>query len=348
MSVTMKDIARDLHVSVVTVSKVIRNNPDISKETRRRVLKRIRELDYHPNLAARALVTGKTYSIGLIVPDLLHPFFAELANGLSNALRSKNYILLISSSSEDPDIERHDIESLLIRRVDAIIIASTQNSVESFRHIEKRQIPYILIDRSIPGLAAGFVGVDDVAAGRLATQHLISAGCRRVAHIRGPAVSTGLGRLEGYSQALAANNLAFCSDYVVQARTGDVEAYRSGAEAMNKLLALKRRPDGVFCYNDPVAIGAIDAVLNAGLRVPDDVAVIGCGNLHYNAWLRVPLSSVDQRSLTIGERAAKLALSLIKSKNMNKSKRIMVDVKVVARASTQREVTWDNKVLRAG
>jgi len=337
MAVTMKDIARDLHVSVVTVSKVIRNNPDISEETRQRVLKRIRELNYHPNLAARALVTGKTYSIGLIVPDLVHPFFTELAMGLSNTLRSRNYSLLISSSMEDPQLERQDIETFLSRGVDAIIVASTQSTVESFRRIEERQTPYVLIDRCFAGLTANFVGIDDVAAGRLATQHLVSVGCRRIAHISGTAISTALGRLEGYTQAVAANHLEQFTGYVVQARTGDVEADRSGAEAMSKLLTLKTRPDGVFCYNDPVAIGAIDAILDAGLRVPEDVAVIGCANLHYDGWLRVALSSVDQRSSTIGERAAKLALSLIESRNPPKPRSILIDVEVVARASTQRK-----------
>lgn len=330
----MKDIARDLHMSVVTVSKVIRNNPDISEETRQRVLKRIRDLNYHPNLAARALVTGKTYSIGLIVPDLLHPFFTEIAEGIANALRSKNYILLISSSLEDPRLERQDIDAFLNRQVDAIIIASAQSTAESLRRIRERQIPYVLIDRSFQGLTSNFVGVDDVAAGRLATQHLIAVGCKRIAHIRGPAVSTALGRLEGYSQALAANHLDLFPEYVVKVRTGDRDAHRSGAEAMSKLLSLRTRPDGVFCYNDPIAIGVIDTILDAGLRVPEDVAVIGCANLHYDAWLRVPLSSINQRSSTIGERAAKLALSLIESKNAREPQRIFVDVEVVARAST--------------
>jgi len=336
MAVTMRDIARDLHVSVVTVSKVIRNNPDISEETRLRVLKRIRELNYHPNFAARALVTGRTYSIGLIVPDLLHPFFTEVAKGLSHALRRKNYSVLISSSMEDPRLERQDIEAFLSRGVDAIVIASTQRGVENFRRIEERNTPYVLIDRRFPGLAANFVGVDDVAAGRLATQHLVAVGCRRIGHIRGPDISTALGRLEGYRQALAPHHLESSHGYVVQARTGDVDAHESGAEAMRKLLSLKTRPDGVFCYNDPLAMGAIDAILGAGLRVPEDVAVIGCGNLHYDDWLRVPLSSVDQHSSTIGARAAKLAVALIESANHPKPRTILVDVEVVARASTRR------------
>ena len=337
MAVTMKDIARDLRVSVVTVSKVIRNNPDISEATRQRVLKRIRELNYHPNLAARALVTGKSNSIGLIVPDLVHPFFTELAEGLSNALRGKHYGVLISSSMEDLRLERQDIEIMLSRGVDAIIIASTQNTVESFRRIEERRTPYVLIDRQFAGLVANFVGIDDVAAGRLATQHLVEVGCRRIAHIRGPEISTAIRRWEGYNQALAAAHLESFPGYVVQAKTGDVEAPRRGTEAMRKLLGLNPLPDGVFCYNDPVAIGAIDAILEAGLRVPEDVAVIGCGNLHYDDWLRVPLSSVDQRSATIGARAARLAVALIESANYVKPRSVLVNVEVVARASTQRK-----------
>jgi LacI family transcriptional regulator len=337
MAVTMKDIARDLHVSVVTVSKVIRNHTDISEETRQRVLKRVREMNYHPNLAARALVTGKTYAVGLIVPDLVHPFFAEVAKGLSNSLRRKNYSLLISSSEEDPRLECQEIERLLSRGVDGIVVASTQCTVESFRRIEESRTPYVLIDRCFQGLAANYVGVDDVAVGRLATQHLVSVGCRRIAHIRGPATSVGLGRLEGYNQALAANNLGPFTEYVVPAQSGDVEAYSTGAEATNKLLRLNPRPDGVFCFNDPIAIGALDTILGAGLRVPEDVAVIGCGNLHYDKSLRVPLSSIDQQSATIGERAAKLALFLMEAKTPPRPKSIILEARVVARASTQRK-----------
>ncbi len=337
MPVTMKDIARDLGVSVVTVSKVIRGHSDISEDTRQRVLKRVRELNYHPNLAARALVTGKTYALGLVVPDLVHPFFAELAQGLSSVLREKNYSLLISSSEEDARLERQEIERLLSRGVDGIIIASTQCTVESFRRIEENNTPYVFVDRRFMGLPANFVGVNDVALGRLATQHLISVGCARIAHIRGPATSTALGRLEGYNQELAANHLGPFSGYVVPARSGDVGTYSSGAESMSKLLSLNPQPDGVFCYNDPIGIGAIDTILEAGLRVPEDIAVIGCGNLHNDRSLRVPLSSVDQQSAAIGERAATLALSLIQAKTPPRPKSIILEARIVARASTQRK-----------
>jgi len=334
----MKDIARELGVSVVTVSKVLRNHADIGEETRQRVLKRVKELNYQPNPAARALVTGRTYTAGLIVPDLVHSFFAEVAMGLSNALRRKNYCLLISSSEGDAELERQEIKRLLSRRLDALVIASTQLTVESFRRIEEQKVPYVLIDRAFLGMPANFVGVDDIAVGRMATDHLVSIGCTRIAHIRGPAMSTAIGRLEGYNQVLARKNLVPFQGHVVTGRSPDADSWVSGSEAMKKLLQLDPRPDGVFCYNDPIAIGVIDAILEAGLRVPEDIAVIGCGNLHFDRSLRVPLSSIDQQSASIGERAGKLVLSLIGAKTPPPPRSILLEPKVVARESTRRAV----------
>lgn len=332
----MKDIARELGVSVVTVSKVLRNHADIGEETRKRVLKRVKELNYQPNPAARALVTGRTYTAGLIVPDLVHPFFAEVAAGLSNTLRRKNYSLLISSSQGDPELERQEIGRLLSRRLDALVIASTQWTVESFRRIEEQKVPYVLLDRSFLGMPANFVGVDDLKVGRMATEHLFAAGCRRIAHIRGPATSTAVGRLEGYHQAISQHKLAPPRSYVIAGRSADVDSWSSGREAMKKLLKLKPAPDGIFCYNDPIAIGVIDAILETGLRVPQDVAVIGCGNLHFDKSLRVPLSSIDQQSAAIGERAAKLLLSMIEAKSQLQPRSILLEPRLVQRESTRR------------
>jgi len=147
----MKDIARDLGVSVVTVSKVLRNHSDIGEQTRQRVLKRIKDLNYQPNFAARALVTGRTYTVGLVVPDLVHPFFAQVAKGLSSALRKRGYSLILTSSEEDPELEAQEIVRLLARRLDAMVIASAQRTVESFRRIEEQKTPYVLVDGSSRG-----------------------------------------------------------------------------------------------------------------------------------------------------------------------------------------------------
>ena len=186
MPARLKDIAKDLNLSVVTISKVLRDHPDISQETRQRVLKRMKELNYRPNLAARALVTGRSYIAGLVVPDLVHPFFGQVAKGLSQGLRKKGYSVVLSSSEDDPELERQEIELLLARRVDVLIVASTQSTVESFQRLTELKVPYVLIDRKFDGLAANFVGVDDGAVGALATTHLIDVGCRRIAHIGGP------------------------------------------------------------------------------------------------------------------------------------------------------------------
>src|SRR5436305_12221259 len=160
MPARMKDIAQDLNVSVVTVSKVLRDHPDIGAETRERVLKRMKELNYRPNLAARALVTGRTHAIGLIVPDLVHPFFGQVAKALSSAIRTKGYSLMLSSSDDDPALEEQEIEQMLSRRVDVLVVASAQRTPDVFRRIEEQNTPYILIDRRFDGLQAHFVGID--------------------------------------------------------------------------------------------------------------------------------------------------------------------------------------------
>ena len=280
MATRLKDIANELGLSVVTVSKVLRDHPDIAAETRKRVLKRMQELNYQPNLAARSLVTGRTWTLGLVVPDLLHPFFAEIAKALSSETRKQGYSLFISSSDEDPELEAQEIGQFLARHVDVILVASAQASVDCFRQIEEQKTPYILIDRRFQGLDANFVGVDDIAVGALATSHLIEQGCRRVAHIRGPEVSTAAGRLEGYKRALATHHLKPLTGHTVSlGGSGDHRGDRGGYEAARRLLAEEVRPDGIFCFNDPSALGAMRAILDAGLRIPQDVAVIGCGNI---------------------------------------------------------------------
>jgi LacI family transcriptional regulator len=333
--VRMKDIALDMGLSTVTISKVLRGHADISEATSKRVLKRMQELNYQPNLAARALITGRSCTIGLVVPDLLHPFFAQVAKAVSAGIRGQGYSLIITSSEEDPELERQEIEQLLARRVDAILIASSQGSGESLSRIQERKIPFVLIDRSFAGLSANFVGVDDRAVGAIAANHLIDRGCLRVAHIRGPQTSTAQGRLEGYRETLAARNCPWKPQYVVSiGSSGDDRGEPGGYEAAKKLLALNPRPDGIFCFNDPIALGAMRAILDAGLRIPEDVAVVGCGNVLYSDFLRVPLTSVDQDSSAIGTQAAELALSLVSAKTALRPKTKLITPRLVVRASS--------------
>jgi LacI family transcriptional regulator len=336
MAVRMKDIAQDLGVSLMTVSKALRNHPDIGEETRKRVLKRIEELNYQPNLAARALVTGKTHLMGLVVPDLVHPFFSQIADAISKVLRGQRYSLVITSSQEDPELEQQEIDQLLARSVDCLFIATTQTSLESFRRIEERETPYILMDRKLPGLAANFIGVNDEQVGFMATKHLIEIGRRRIAHIGTPNLSPALGRLEGYCRALRQYGIQVPAGYALIRPHGDGAGDATGYDVMKKLLSLRPIPDAVFCHNDPTALGAMKAILDAGLKIPEDIAIMGCGNVKYSDCLRVPLTTIDQDCEAIGERAARLALKLLDSKTLPRPKTIILKPRLVVRDSTRR------------
>ena len=330
----MKDIARDLGVSAVTVSKVLLNHSDIGAETRERVLKRIKELNYQPNQNARALATGKTRLVGLIVPDLLHQFFAQVTKGVSRTLRTRGYGLIMASSEEDPEFEKQEIEQMLARRVDALIIASTQRTPQSFGRITKQRVPYVLVDRKFEGLDANFIGTDDVKAGMLATEHLISMGCRRIAHIGGDYPSTAAGRLQGFLAAAAKHNVQVPDKFICRRTLLDDAADSTGHRAMLGLLKLNPPPDGVFCFSDPIANGAMQAVLEKGLNIPQDVAIIGCGNVLYASALRVPLSSVNQESEKMGEHAAQMVLDLVGHDGKCEPREMRLKPTLVVRNST--------------
>jgi LacI family transcriptional regulator len=333
MPVTMQDIAKDVHVSVVTVSKVLRNQGRISEATRQLVLRRAKELNYQMNWVARSLVTRRTFTIGLLLPEFAHPFFAEIARAISQIVRPKGYHLLISSFDEDPAAEASEVDSLLARRVDGLIIASAQPARQTamFQRMRHGKTPYVLIDRPISGVRACFVGVDHVAIGEMATEHLITRGCQRIAHLRGPSIRIAAERMEGYRRALLKTGHACRKDYVV----GGGRDADAGYQGMKQLLQMSPRPDGVFCFNDPVAIGAMKAILQGGLTLPKDVALVGAGNVRYSDVLAVPLTTIDQAPCRIGELASELLLAQMASKKALPAKRVMIPPKLVERESTR-------------
>lgn len=335
MPATMMDIAKELKVSVVTVSKVLRNQGRISEATRERVLQRAKKLNYQMNWVARSLVTRRTYTIGLLLPEFGHPFFAEIARAVAQTVRPHGYHVVISSFEENPELEASEVDCLLARQVDGLIIASVQPArrLDVFKRVQERKTPYVLIDRPIPGVRACFVGVDNRAIGKLATEHLIARGCRRIAHLRGPEVGIAVQRLDGYRSALAQRGLHPHPRYIVAGGHGDDTGY----EGMRKMLQLLPLPDGVFCYNDPVAIGAIKAIVEAGLELPKDIAVVGAGNVHYGDMLTVPLTTIDQGTCRIGALAAELLIARIASKRPLHPKKILIPPRLVERESTRRQ-----------
>jgi LacI family transcriptional regulator len=333
MAVRLKDIARDLGVSAVTVSKVLRGNPDIGDATRNRVLKRMKELNYQPNMMARGLASGKTFTVGLVVPDLLQPFFAEFAKALSGVLRENKRALILASSEEDAEVERQEIQTLLRRGVDVLIIASCQETLGDFYEAGSERKPYLLFDRNFAERGANFVGSDDVMVGEIGTRHLVEIGRKTIAHIGGRGTSPAVDRLRGYRKVMAETGMELPESYVLTRERVEEKGDVIGFKAMQELLALKKRPDAVFCYNDMTAVGAMEATLQAGLRVPEDVAIVGCGNFRYADYLRVPLSSVDHGTAELGRIAGELALEL-SEKPGQESRSVLVEPKLVVRRSS--------------
>lgn len=338
-TVRMKDIAADLGVSVITVSKVLRNQGRISAKMRERVLHRAKELNYSPDLTARSLATGRSYMVGMVVPDLTHPFFAAIAKVLARKLSEKGFSLVISSSDEDPALELHEVESLLARGIDALVLSSSERARTSslLRCLKKSGVPYLLLDRPVRGLNTHFVGSDDKAIGEMATEHLIERGYQRIAHIGLADLSIATGRLEGYKSAMKRHGLPMPARRVVLVGSGDAQGEESGEAAMQKLLKLNPRPDAVFCYNDIIASGAQKAAIEAGLSIPQDVALIGVSNLAGFSFchsLSVPLSTVDQDVSRLATETMLLVLEMQEHAGPFAPQKIYVPAHLVIRGST--------------
>ena len=332
-AIRLQDIADSVGVSKVTVSKVLRGSPDVGEATRQKILKRVADLNYQPNYLARALAGGGTYSIGLVVPDLVHPFFAEVAKGLSEVIRTSGRVLLLSSSEEDPEIEQQQISALLGRGIDALLLASCQKELAPFVTRGNTMPPCVLVDRHFASGKLHYVGADDYRVGEIATTHLIEIGRKRIAHIGSEAASTGSERLRAFRTVMQASGLRVPAGYIVVRERFEELGDRAGYQAMLQLLALRQPPDAVFCYNDLTAIGAMAAVHEAGLRIPEDIAFVGCGNFRYAEYLSVPLTSVDQAAQQVGSAAGQLALELVAS-SAGKPRSVLLAPSLIVRASS--------------
>ena len=293
-------------------------------------------MSYRPNLTARSLATGRSSLIGLVVPDLNHPHFSEIATRLSTTLRKKNFFLIVSSSENDPKVEQDEIEHMLPYRLDCIVVASCQKNTENLRKIGEAGVPLVLIDRNPQGFLSNFVGVNDHKLGELATEHLFAQGYERIAHIRGPATDVGNSRVNGYREAIERHGLPARDDYVIACGEGfDSDGELLGRRAVEKVLSLRPRPDALFCFDDSIAVGAMAKIFEAGLGIPEDIALLGCGDFQYCDKLRVPLSSIDQKAREIGERAALMIASIIGKPHFKRPRTVILEPELIVRASSQ-------------
>jgi LacI family transcriptional regulator, galactose operon repressor len=332
---TMKRVAAELGVSVTTVSKVLNHHADIGHATRERVLAKVEELGYRPNAVARSLTLRRTNTLGVVIPDLMHSFFVEIVAGIESVVSERGYGLLLCCSAETAKKERAELEMLRSRQVDGVVIASANASgnTKLLQELQALGRGLVMIDRDDhPKVRCHRVLTDDVKVGRLATEHLMAAGRRAIAHIAGPPVIHAERRAQGYRDAFRAKRTEPKPGWIVEGGFMEEDGYR----AMKRLLDGRPKIDAVFAANDPAAIGAMKAVWDSGLGVPEDIAIVGAGNVVHSDLLRVPLTTVSWSKEEMGRRAAELILDQIGPHPAGPFRRVIVPPELIVRESSRR------------
>jgi len=312
---TTSDIARKLGLSAMTVSRALNNRPNVRAETRQQVARMAVKMGYVPDLIARSLVLRKTLTIGVVVPEITHSFFPEAIRGIEEAIYAAGYHLILTHSAERTERERDALQTLESKRVDGILISTieTGGDVALYRHIINRGTPLVFFDRCVHGIGAGCVRINDEESAQALTAHLIAHGYTRVAHLCGPReVSIARARFSGYQKALRQARLPLLRELIVVSSFHE----EGGYEAMRKLLRLpaRRRPRAVVALNDPAAFGAIRAIQESGLRIPEDLAIAGFSDDIRAALMPAPLTTVRQPAYLLGKRAAEKLLASIEGK----------------------------------
>lgn len=339
MPVTIKEIAKEAEVSTATVSMILNNkDKSISEATRNRVLEIARNRNYVPNTMARSLVTKQTRTIGLIMPDIVNPFFPEIARGAEDRASLSRYSIIYCNTDDNLNRENTYIDILTEKMVDGIIFthsADRQGGAEGFKRC---RVPIILIDRDydLPNVI-GKVLVDNTKASYTGVNYLLDQGYRKIAYIAGSIhTRTAMDRLEGYKKALADRNLVYGEEYV------KIGEYKSqwGSEAAKAFLDEKIDFDAIFCGNDLIAIGAVKALKEAGYRVPEDVGVMGFDDIYMAGVVEPALTTVKQPNYEMGYRAAELLINAIERtdspEKIERIETVILDTELTVRQSTKK------------
>jgi LacI family transcriptional regulator len=332
--VTLRDVGKLAGVSAMTVSRVINGRGGVDAETQRRVEDAITALDYVPNRIARGLLSQKTETIGLIVPDVVNPFFAPVVRGAETAARRAGYRVLLCNSEGDLRLERAYIEDLVAHRVEGLLLAPANDETRhSIFPLLRGGFPLVLLDRSLPDSDCDLVVSDSVTGARRMTEHLIAVGHRSIAHLTdADDTSTGRDRLQGYREALSAAGIAPRDDLVFRTTVDRLGGYRAAQEA----LALDPRPSAIFAVNNMTAVGAMQALRERGLAVPEDMALVCFDDVEHLAVLSPFLTVVDQPAETLGSLGAQLLLERIAGKAGQRSRRIVLQTDLILRRSCGR------------
>lgn len=328
--ITMRDIAEKAGVSVNTVSRVLNNKTDISKQTRENVLKIAKELGYIKNITASSLRNNQTKIVGVILEDITNLFFAEVMKGMEAAARKYGYQLLLMNTQTDAKKQREAIQTLLERRVEGILITPTEDGLSDFERLSHINVPVVIVGRHIERLQLDEIHSDEVKGGYLATKHLLSKGRKKILLINSiPENSAARMREEGYRKALREANVHLPEDYIIVSSEPNMEA---GYHAVFKAIEKKLDFDGIFCYNDMFAFGAMRALEELGKRVPQDVAVVGYDDVAFASYYRPALTTIRINKFGMGFEAFKLLLQKLSGRR-KKSKRVVLDVELIARES---------------
>ncbi len=315
--ITIKDIAKKLSVSPSTVSRALRDHPDISKETKQLIARTAEELDYFPDSLAQGLKSRRTNTIGLIVPEIKHHFFSSAISGIEDVTYNSGFTILVCQSNEDVEREKINLKALVSNRIAGLLVSISQTTTDitHFDILKKRGIPVVFFDRTLENMPGSRVVVDDCNGAYNAVTHLIRNGYKRIAHIAGPEnISIGKQRFEGYRQALADHNMPCLEERVI--RGGFRQA--DGEAAADRLIRMETPPDAVFAVNDPVAIGAFIRLKKHKIDIPGEMALVGFSNNPVSSLIDPPLTTVEQPSYEIGRDAARLLLKQIKQEGPRK------------------------------
>lgn len=326
---TIADVAREAGVSMMTVSRVINEKGDVSDDTRQRVLAVVERMDYRPSGIARSLATQRTGTIGLVVPDISNPFFADVARGVADAAYDEDYSVFLCSSDEDPARELEFVASLEEKRVDGLIVCSSRLSSADLTVALARHANVVLINRRARNGGAGAVLADDECGARMIVEHLIGSGHQDIAFLAGPPASySGKARLSGYRSVLHASGRVYQPELVLHcAPTAD-----GGAEAAEQLLALRPGITALFCYNDLVAVGALRTCARLGMEVPQQIAIAGFDDISVASLVNPPLTTCRVPRYDIGVQANRLLLIQINGEPCNGCETVL-PVELVVRAS---------------
>lgn len=310
MKITIKEIAKLAGVSTATVSKVVNHKDDnISDATRQRVLDLIESHHYVPNRIASSMITKKTNTIGLIIPDITNPFFPEVARGVEDYANKAGYHVVLCNSDNDPKKEITYIAMLQEKMVDGIIFTSSSLRNKVTKEFMRMQIPVITVDREIEGLKTnGKITVDNVNGAYNGVKYMIERGYRRILHLGGPLTSKpSLDRLEGYKKALEVAQIAFDPRLCHEGNYTSEWGYSGVSNAIDEKLDF----DGIFCGNDMIAIGVIKALNERGLKVPQDIGVLGFDNIYMSTVVSPNLTTISQPNYQMGFKAAEMLIQII-------------------------------------